>query len=100
MSNVKGIEMNYRNAFTSLALGLLLSASQAVSAKTSDAYLRTSTAILSAQDNGTQDRPNLNLTAEQQAQLKSIRQSERSQLMALRNDQTLSREQKEAKSQS
>ena len=42
-------------------------------------------------------RPDLNLTADQKAQLKSIRQSQRDQIMSLRNDKSLSQEQRMAK---
>ena len=46
------------------------------------------------------DRDGINLTADQKAQLKSIHQSTREQLLALRNDQTLSPEQRQAKARS
>lgn len=39
----------------------------------------------------------LNLTADQQAQVKSIQQDTREQMMALRNDSTLSQDQRQAK---
>src|ERR1700687_5631110 len=95
--------MNHRNALTGIALILVFSASQAVSAKTARGYLTTASVIQNPSDAGDQagdqDRVDLNLTAEQKAQLKSIHQSERDQLMALRNDQSLSEDQKRAKAQ-
>ncbi len=92
--------MNHRNALTGIALILLFSASPAVHAKTTAGYLTTGSAIQKPQGAGDRDRADLNLTPEQKAQLKSIQQSERDQLMALRNDQTLTEEQKRAKAQS
>jgi Spy/CpxP family protein refolding chaperone len=91
--------MNHRNALTGIALIIVFSASQAVSAKTAGSYPSTGSTIQNPQAGGSQDRDNLNLSAEQKAQLKSIHQSERDQLLALRNDQTLTEDQKRAKAQ-
>src|SRR5712691_9937818 len=92
--------MKYRNALYGVTLILVLSAGQAISAKTAIASVATSTTIQNPQGVGDQARDNLNLTAGQQEQLKSIRQSERDQLIAVHNDQTLTQEQKKAKARS
>lgn len=64
------------------------------------AYSQTGAVTQNPQVEGARDRDPLNLTADQRAQLKSIHQSTREQLLALRNDQTLAPEQRQAKARS
>ena len=92
--------MNLRNALIGIALILVFSASQAVSARTAVIHPSMGSTVQNPQGAGNQVRDDLKLSAEQKAQLKSIHQSERDQLMALRNDQTLTQDQKRAKAQS
>jgi len=63
-------------------------------------YSQTGTVTQKPQVESAQRPDKLDLTADQKAQLKSIHQSTREQLLALRNDQTLSPEQRQAKARS
>src|SRR5882672_7451749 len=94
--------MNLKNALIVIASILVFSANQSVSAQSGVIHPSAGSAIQSPQaaDPQAEKRDHLNLTAEQKAQLKSIHQSERDQLRALRNDQALTPEQKQAKAQS
>jgi Spy/CpxP family protein refolding chaperone len=92
--------MKYKNALYGFVLILVLSTSQAISAKSAIASRATSTTIQNPQGVGDQARDDLNLTADQKAQLNSIRESERDQLRAVHNDQSLTQEQKKAKARS
>ena len=95
--------MNLRNVLCGIAL-VVLSASQAIYSKAAIIPQSASSTIQNPQgpgpQAGAQSREDLNLTAEQKAQLKSIRQSEQDQLKALHNDQTLTQDQRAAKAQS
>ncbi|MCU1268403.1 MAG: hypothetical protein JWM21_4721 [Acidobacteria bacterium] len=66
----------------------------------SSAYSQTSAVPQNPKVEGAQDRDALSLTENQKAQFKSIHQSSRAQLRSLRNDQTLSPEQRQAKASS
>jgi Spy/CpxP family protein refolding chaperone len=99
--------MNLRNTLTGIGLVLVFSVSQIVSAHTLAPVSRglvtqrpQGAGPQPGPQTGAQNRDDLNLTAEQKAQLKSINQSERDQLRALRSDQTLTPDQRKAKAQS
>jgi Spy/CpxP family protein refolding chaperone len=81
--------MKHKRMLAIIAAALFLFSGRALNAQTA--------ATQAPQDAGKVDRQALKLTAEQKAQLNSIRKSEREQLMTLRNDQTLSREQQGTK---
>jgi protein CpxP len=87
--------MIHKTTLTVLAAVLILAGSQAKSA-----YSQTSAVAPTPQSESTQQPDRINLTAEQKAQFKTIHQSIREQLMALRSDQTLSPEQRKAKARS
>ncbi|MDQ2856908.1 MAG: hypothetical protein M3R68_11305 [Acidobacteriota bacterium] len=87
--------MIHKTTLTVLAVVLIFTGSRAKSA-----YSQTSAATPNTQGEGAQRTDKPNPTAEQRAQFKSIHQSTREQLQALRNDQTLSPEQREAKARS
>lgn len=87
--------MIHKTTLTVLMAVLILAGSQAKSA-----YSQTSAATPAQQNESAQRPDRINLTAEQKAQFKTIHQSIREQLMALRNDQTLSPEQRQAKARS
>jgi Spy/CpxP family protein refolding chaperone len=82
--------MIHKTTLTVLAVVFILAGTQV-----KYAYSQTGTVAPSAQRSDM-----MSLTAEQRAQFKSIHQSTREQLQALRNDQTLSPEQREAKARS
>lgn len=83
--------MKYRNIVALIAAVLLSSATAFATARIGSLVVQDPIA------NPQGDRGVLNLTSDQEAQLKSIRQSEREQIIAIRNDSTLSNEDKEAK---
>lgn len=87
--------MNHRTTLAIIAAVFIFSGSQANSA-----YSQSSAVTQNPKVEGTQERDKLDLTADQRAQFKSIHESTREQLRALRNDQTLSPEQRQAKARS
>jgi Spy/CpxP family protein refolding chaperone len=87
--------MNHKATLVIIAAVLIFSGSQANSA-----YSQSGAVAQNPKVEGTQDRNQLDLTADQRAQFKSIHQSTREQLRVLRNDQTLSPEQRQAKARS
>lgn len=91
-----GIEMKHKTTLAVFAAVFIFSGSYAVNATTMAAYLQTSAVVQNPQRDG-QDRDALKLTADQKKQLQAIHQSTRDQLMALRNDQSLSPEQRREK---
>lgn len=87
--------MNQKTTLAVLAAVFIFAGGQANSASSQTSAVGQKPQVESAL------RPDrLNLTAEQKAQFKSIHQSTREQLLALRNDQTLSPEQRQAKARS
>jgi Spy/CpxP family protein refolding chaperone len=96
MKSKRGAVMKYKIILAIFASVLCLSTGTLVSAQSGAA----ASPAASAQDQprrGDLRRGGPNLTDAQKAQLKTIRQSERSQIEALRNDSTLSREDMRAK---
>jgi Spy/CpxP family protein refolding chaperone len=95
------MEMNYRNTLTVIALILLVPLSQVVNANTHASYSNSTARDMQnpsgGQRRGGFERDDLNITADQKAKLESIRQSERDQIQAVRNDSSLSPQDKEAK---
>ena len=94
--------MNYRNTLALIVSVLLLSLCQVAGANTRATYPNSVTASLQdpstrPQRRGGMERDDLNITAEQKARLESIRQSERDQIQAVRNDSSLSLPDREAK---
>jgi Spy/CpxP family protein refolding chaperone len=89
--------MKHKITLAVLAAVLIMSGSYAVSATTIAAYPQTSPVAQNPKGEGAQDRDAMKLTSDQKKQLQSIHQSTRDQLMALRNDQTLSLEQRQEK---
>lgn len=86
--------MNFRIIGTGIALSLVLCAGQGIAATTTAATPQ------NPQGESAQRPDNLNLTEDQKAQLKAIRQRTREQMQTLRNDQTLAPEQRQAKARS
>ena len=88
--------MKHKTIPAVIAAAFIFSGSYAVSA-TTIAYPQTGSVAQNPQREGAQDRDAMKLTADQKKQLQSIHQSTRDQLMALRNDQSLSPEQRREK---
>jgi Spy/CpxP family protein refolding chaperone len=91
----RGTLMNYRHGLVIIAAGIL-SVGLAVSVSAQTGAVPASPAQ-NPRGEGRMGHPDLNLTAEQKAQLQTMRQSQREQIMALRNDKNLSQEQRMAK---
>ena len=89
--------MKHKTIPAVIAAVFIFSGSYAVSATTVVAYPQTGSVARNPQREGAQDRGAMKLTADQKAQIQSIHKSTRDQLMALRNDQSLSPEQRREK---
>lgn len=86
--------MNYRMLIVGIALTLVLGAGLPAGAKTLIA------AFQEPQSQATQSPGNLGLTADQKSKMKSIHESARDQMKALRTDQSLTPEQRHEKARS
>lgn len=94
--------MKYRNTLVLVASLVLLGAGNIVSAQTqSDSANPPAAGVPSGDRRGGRragfDLPDLNLTADQKTKLKALHESERQQIEAVRNDASLSLEEKKAK---
>ena len=96
--------MNYKYNLGIIAAGTILSAGLAVSVTAQSGAVPASRiqdpkveGQTERKVEGRTGRPDLNLSADQKAQLKSIRQNQRDQIMSLRDDKNLSQEQRMAK---
>lgn len=92
--------MKHKTIPAVIAAAFIFSGSYAVSATTFATYPQAGTVAQNPQREGAQDRGAMKLSADQKAQLQSIHKSTRDQLMALRNDQSLSPEQRREKARS
>jgi Spy/CpxP family protein refolding chaperone len=95
--NNKEIRMNHKILLTILAAFLILSAKQATNGTNLRALQQKDTPPQTPQGETLRRPGGVDLTIDQKAQLKAIRQTTRQQMCSLRSDQTLTSEQRQAK---